>query len=398
MKRTIRNGLILMAVLALAWAPSAWAACSGIDSQPVFNGGNGFIDNCPDGSPVTGFVYLLSSPATVNSGTQSSLLVCNVGSVTGGINIPCQPEAGVAGDGMVTVLYDFGQGNQGSVGCPNQSQTGDGAAPVAVQVLCNNGASAIITVGYLQDLQMFLLEQAYLEDNSPIHAGFENGPTLTSFGAGPTPSADNVCVNVPAPTVHSDCDPGTQGQLFPTSCPSAAARPAFTRGQLYTREAACGSSPDPRSAVAAGWVATLVQPDAAGTACNLITRPTTAGQCAFLGATGLVGGIETGAMVGWIQVAGNAASNDKVKIDNAAFAQGKLIVAFSTTNETSIVGFNVYSGATKLNGNLITAKGAGSNGYTFEVGRGALKGGKTVVVEAVKSAGPSEKTAPVTLK
>jgi len=40
-------------------------------------------------------------------------------------------------------------------------------------------------------------------------------------------------------------------------------------------------------------------------------------------------------------------------VSHPAFAQGKLVVAFSTTNETSIVGFNVYSGAEKLNGKYL---------------------------------------------
>jgi len=388
MKRTFRIGLILMALLAVAGAPSAWAVCNGVASQPVWHGSLSWISNCPDALPVTGFVYSLAQPTLNNSGTQSDLLVCEAGGVLGGIGIPCQDAAGVAGDGNVTIMYDFGIGNPGAVGCPNPAQDLNGTFPVAVQVLCNNGASTLLSVGYSQDLLMYLLEFAHPLDNSPIQAGFENGPSLTSYSAG------QVCVNVPAPTVHSDCDPGTQGEGY--SCIDPGARAAFTRGQLYTREAACGSSPDPR--VASGWTLAAVPLDAAGDACNTIIQPATPGQCAFIGATSRVGGVETGALSGWFQVGGVNAANDKVKIDNAGYAQGKLVVAFSTTNETSIVGFNVYSGAQKLNGNLITAKGAGSNGYTFEVGRGATKGGKSVLVEAVKSDGSVEKTAPVTLK
>jgi len=398
MKRTFRIGLILMAVLAAAGAPSAWAVCNGVASQPVWHGSLSWIASCPDANPVTGYVYALANAGTNNSGAQSDLFICEAGTVFNGIGLQCQDAAGTAGDGNVTVLYDFGLGNPGSVGCPNPNQDLNGTFPVAVQVLCNNGASALLSVGYSEDLLMYLLEFAHPLDNSPIQAGFENGPVLLSAGAGPSPSATTVCVNVPAPTVHSDCDPGTQGEAY--SCPDPLTRPAFTRGQLYVREAACGSSPDPRiAATPVPWTILGTQPDlGTGDACNVITNPTTPGSCAFVGATSRVGGTETTAVNGWLQVGGAAASNDKVKIDNAAFAQGKLVVAFSTTNETSIVGFNVYTGATKLNGNLITAKGTGSNGYSFEVGRGALKGGKSVLVEAVKSDGSVEKTAPVTLK
>jgi hypothetical protein len=73
-------------------------------------------------------------------------------------------------------------------------------------------------------------------------------------------------------------------------------------------------------------------------------------------------------------------------------------VSFSTTNETSIVGFNVYAGSTKLNSGLLQAKGTGSNSYSFEAPRSAVKANRTVTVEAVKSDGSVERSAPVSLK
>jgi len=393
MKRTFRVGLLLTtAAIAAATAPAAWAFCTGLDAEPVFFGFGGFIADCPDALPVTGYVYGLASPATINSGTQD--FVCNQTGVLNGISLPCQGEAGIAGDGIVTLYYEFGTGNPGSVGCPSPDFATLGSGPVMVQVVCNNGAGALIQSGLYSDIQQYLLELSAPGDGSPIMAGFQNGPVVTSVGAGPSPSAATVCVNVPNPAFYSDCDPASAGGGL--TCPGgAASRPAVTRGKLYVREAACGSSPNSARSL---WTPLATNPDATGAACNSITNPTTPGFCAFVGASGFAGATETGGILGWLQVPGPGAANDKVKIDNAAFAQGKLVVAFSTTNETSIVGFNVYSGATKLNGDLITAKGTGSNGYSFEVGRGALKGGKTIFVEAVKSAGPSEKTAPVTLK
>lgn len=152
------------------------------------------------------------------------------------------------------MFYDFGGGNQGSVGCPDPAQDINGSFPVAVQVLCNNGASAV-----------------------------------------PTPAADSVCVQVPLPAIHSDCGPGSVGLGY--SCPDPAARPPFTRGSLYVREAPCGTSPDPR--IAAGWALAPIQPDAAGNACNLTDRPTTPGQCPFIGNTPVVGGTEIPAVSGW---------------------------------------------------------------------------------------------------
>jgi hypothetical protein len=96
--------LMLAAVIALAWAPSAWAVCAGVDAQPVFHAFGSWIGSCPDASPVGGHIYRLSSPATVNSGAQSLLFVCEEDGVLNGINLPCPTGAGVAGDGNVTVF------------------------------------------------------------------------------------------------------------------------------------------------------------------------------------------------------------------------------------------------------------------------------------------------------
>jgi hypothetical protein len=401
MKSTFRKGLMLTAILALAGGPSAWAACT-TDSQAVLNSFGTIIDQCPDAAPVTGYIYAVEAPSAHNSGLQSLNIVCEAGAPTNnGLGLDCFDFAGSPGDGIVQVLYDFGIGNPGSVGCPAGGGAGaNGTTPVTVQVMCNDGASLVATVGWSFDLQQFALDYAGPGDFSAMHAGFQNGPSLTSLNAGPSPSADNICVNVPALTAtYSDCDQTSAGIDY--TCPSGSVRPPLGRGQLYIREAPCGSSPDPR--IASGtpfWALLPNQPDAQGNACNVINRPTTTGTCVFIGSTGRVSGVETASLTGWFQVKNTVpgAANDKVKIDHAGFAQGKLVVDFSTTNETSIVGFNVYSDASKLNGSLINAKGAGSNAYTFEVGRGALKGGKSVQVEAVKSDGTVEKTAPVALK
>jgi hypothetical protein len=388
MNRTFRNGILLTAVLTLVGAPSAWAVCSSVVSQPVWNGGLGFISNCPDANQVAGWIYLLSAPGTTNSGAQSNAVVCEQAG-DGGLGIPCQPEADAPG--QVTINYEFGPGNPGAVGCPNPSEAGpDGVFPIGVQVVCNNGAGAIMQFGYAQGLLMYLVEQAFPFDNF-IDAGFGNGPQLTSFTPGPT--SDMVCVNVPNPTVHSDCNAGTQGDGS-TCTDGGSSRPQNVRGNLYIQQAPCDAIPDPRNVTP--WAPAQVQPDAAGAACNTVPKAA-AGSCQFVGATARVGVNETGSMIGWLRV-GALASNDKVKIDKAEYVHGKLVVDFSTENETSIVGFNVYSGSTKLNGSLIAAKGTGSNTYTFEVGRGATKGGKSVIIEAAKSDGTFEKTAPVALK
>jgi hypothetical protein len=133
-----------------------------------------------------------------------------------------------------------------------------------------------------------------------------------------------------------------------------------------------------------------------------VTRPAD-NTCAFVGASSLFGdganaGVESGGLTGWLRIGGAAAASDKVAIKKAELAAGKLSVAFGTENEATIVGFNVYGGSTKLNSGLIAAKGAGSNDYSFEVGRGALKNERSITVEAVKSDGTSVRSASVSVK
>jgi hypothetical protein len=407
MKRISRYGLMLMAVAALSVTPSAWANCT-FDSQPVGFTLGGWITDCPDLNPIEGYIWLLANPSNTatppfgNSNGQD--FVCRFdGQTFPETLVDCQsaPGSGIAGDGIVTAYYEWAAQNPGAIGCPNPNQAGFAATPIGVQITCNNGATVLLEMGYNQDIKQYPLELAAPADGTPISAslasgGFANQPSVTSVSAGPSPSASNVCVNVPIPTVHSDCDAGAAGDGF--SCHNPAEvneqpRPAPQRGQLVTQTGPCGANPALSGAL---WVPTTVQPDALGNACNVFNPA--AGQCAYIGVQGRFGGVPAGGVIGHVQVGGPSASTDRVKIDNASTAQGKVKVAFSTTNETSIVGFNVYSDGAKLNGTLIGSKGVGSNAYSFEIGRGALKGGKTVLVESVMKDGTVAKTAPVTIK
>ncbi len=402
MTRISRYGLMLLAVAALPMAPSAWATCAGVDTQIVGHTLGGKIDQCPDANPIEGWVWLLSNPAGANSNGQN--FVCrSENEVIPDSIVDCTfaPGAGTAGDNVVTVYMEFGVQNAGAIGCPNQTQSGaGGATPMGIQVICNDGATAMFEVGW-SETQQFPIEFSMPDDGFYIaHAGFGNAPSVTSVGAGPSPEASTVCVNVPVPTFNSDCNAGTFGNGI--SCSPGDVRPTPQRGTLLTTTGPCASKlpggtagPDLRLAT---WTPTTVQPDALGNACNTFAPPT--GSCAYIGVQAAFGGVAAGGITGWTAVAGGGpnASTDKVKIDSATAVQGKVKVAFSTLNETSIVGFNVYSDGAKLNGNLITSKGAGNNAYDFEIGRGALKGGKSVIVEAVKKDGTVEKTAPVSLK
>jgi len=393
MKKTFSTCMALAAAAVFAVATPAHAACT-LDTQVAFHGLDSFFTNCPDSKPVSGYGYLISAPATNNTAGQA--FVCNDGSVFNGINVPCPPQAGVPGDGNIAVYYDWGAGNVGSVGCPNPAGGGDGTTPIAIQVTANDGSGVVATLGFNGSLGGFLVEQAHPlnatgDGADPLPCGLGSGPTVTSVTAGVSPSANTVCVNVPPPVIHSDCDPGSVGDALLLCASGGTTRPPVGRGRLFTTVATCGSSPDPRIA---NWTLMTNPVDAAGNACNVVNRPTTTGangpDCAFIGATSFIGGTETAALTGWFQVANAAAASDRFSA-KANFDRGNFNLDISTVNETSLVGFNVLSGTTKLNKELIRAVGTGNQNYTFSVSRGALKSSKTVTVEGVKSTGTSEK-------
>jgi hypothetical protein len=391
MKKNLAVILGLVALVAFAASP-VQAAC-GLSTQPVSQGLGTFFDHCPDANPVAFYAYLIASPSTANSNGQDG--ACEAAGAPNGIQQACTPESGVAGDGNIQALYDWGSFNAGSTGCPSPLGDTEGGQPVAVQMVANNGASVIASTGYDIGLGGYDLDFAFPFDGSSfgtISCDFSNAPVVTSSSAGPSPDLTQVCVHINPTKINSDCDPASAGAVVGT-CPTGVA-PAVALGKLYTRSGPCGQSPDPR--LSTGWTLAPVQPDAGGNACNAITQ--ISGSCNYIGATGNLAGVETLAVAGSLRIQDAAASVDKVKIDKAQFEQGKLLVSFSTVNETSIVGFNVYAGTTKLNSGLVQAKGTGSNSYSFEAGRSDVKANKTVTVEAVKSDGSVVKSSPAMLK
>jgi len=384
-KKIFSAGLVLAAVLFAGAAP-VQAVCSGLDTQVMFHGLDSYFDQCPDDNAVTGYTYLISAPAGTNSGAQT--FVCNQGFIQNGIGVPCPPQAGIAGDDIVAIYYDWGTGNPGSVGCPNPSGAGNGITPIVLQVTANNGASVMTSLSFNSDVLGYLVEQAHPYDGAnvlPLHCEFDGAPSVLSVNQ-IAPGVNRVAVHVSAPNVHSDCDPGTVGEAL-AICAAGSTKPTSAPGRLYVREALCDTSPDGRTT---GWALTPNQPNASGDATNDFNTPTTVGNCLYLGASGTIGGVESAALAGALQLAGAGAASDRFSA-KANFERGNFNLSIATVNETSLVGFNVLSGTTKLNKELIRAVGTGSQNYTFSVSRGALKSSKTVTVEGVKSNGASEK-------
>ena len=393
MKKSIRVLTVVAAAAVVAMATPS--PVSAVCANPQFLQHSLVqFTNCPDDTPVAGYAYVLGNDATMNS--LAATLVCNVGTAETSQNIACQPDAGIAGDGIVTIQYDWGGNSNVPAGslCPNTSGDPTQGRNV-VQVVANNGASVNVMVGFEPLTLTFYVDSAHPDAALPLSCSMNNGLNLQSFTSGL--QADTVCVNQTAPPFFTDCDPGSGGAIYGTCPDGAQGRPTIAPGNLYLRTGACNSLPDARKGA---W--TLQTPTAGpnGSKCVVVTRPGAAQppQCAFIGGTSLIGGVETSAMTGSFRVGGQGAASDKVAIKKAELLQGKLRVDFGTENEATIVGFNVYAGNSKLNGGLITAKGTGNNDYSFEVGRGALKNERSITVEAVKSDGTSVRSGSVSVK
>ena len=391
MKKVTRILAVIAAALAVTAMPSAVYAFCTAGPQVVSHQFDMFFDNCPDANPVAGYIYVLGSDATLNSlGTD---FVCRDGLATTAQGVPCQPGAGIPGDGIVTVQYDWGNptGAPGGALCPNPGGVA-GVGRLGLQVVANNGASVVGSLGFAEAFAGYIMEEIHPGGGfTPISCSPGDGMTLVSNTAGL--QANTVCVNQSTPHFWNDCDPDSGGAGLGTCTEGNA--PTIAPGQLYTRTAPCNSIPDARKSA---WGAPLATtPGPGGSKCVSITRPAD-NTCAFIGGTSIIAGSETSAMTSSMRIGGAAANSDKVAIKKAELLQGKLKVDFGTENEATIVGFNVYGGATKLNSGLISAKGFGNNDYSFEVGRGALKNERSITVEAVKSDGTSTKSASVSVK
>jgi hypothetical protein len=385
------------AVVVLSMSTQVYALCP--VSQPAQNFSVN-ITNCPDALPVTGFVGVVGSTATNNSAGLD--VVCED---AGGANqnVPCPGEVGPAGDGVVRFWFDWGN-LPAANGCPNATGL-PGVGRNIFGIVCNNGAGAMMTVAYDIGTASYVLDYAHPFDAVTNPVGDlalgtnQNGLKL----AAPlqrTGGSDTACIDQTTAPIHlySDCDPGSLATAFGVVCPDTT--PTVAPGaNIYTTSGPRAQKPvDLR--VTGGltpWTQQATTPGAGGSKCVNYPTPA-AGNCTWIGSTSVVGGSDTGAIAGWVEVCDPTAATDKVKINSAGFNQGKLSVSFSTENEALTVGFNVYAGSTKLNTGLIAAKGTGSNSYSFEVGRGAVKSNKTVTVEAVKSDGSVLKTDPANVK
>ena len=412
--------ILVVAAIALALPRPAGATCP--NPLPLQHGLGSFFTNCPDINPVDGYVYVLGQESTLNNdstapgaGADKKLdIVCEATGVQTEQAIDCTPEAGVAGDGNISVMFDWGGINlSNGNACPNPLGVA-GVGRNVIQIGANDGSSLIATVGFSLDFAYYIVEAAH-----PVTAGMDVAPLLCSQNNGlilvsntSGLASQTVCFQQSAPPVHSDCDPGTVGEILNT-CQGGTGTPVtVTPGNLYTRIASCTVIPDLRRA---SWTPMVAIPGPGGSKC-IVVNPPLDSSCLWFGGSSYFGDganppVESPVLTAVMRQAclasaaspggprpGCGAAVDEVVIEKVEILRGRLHVDFGTVNEATIVGFNVYAGDTKLNAGLIAARGQGNNDYSFEVGRGALKNERLITVEAVLGNGTTVRTSAFSVK
>src|SRR5262245_59479758 len=359
------------------------------------------ISACPDSHPVAGFIAVVGSAATINNnGIQ---IICeDVTDRLGDGNL-CAQEIGPAGDGRVAIQFDWSNPDLTTqpwrypIGCPDPLGL-PGIGRNFVQVVCNDGASAIVTVDY--DIGLAGYNMDFPSRLDPATGTYtmrlpDSGNGLAIASAGSSGGVDTVCVGrTGAVPVFSDCDPESIAFQYGVGCDTPA--PAVAPGaDLYLATGPATSPPIDLRVTA--WTLQATTPGPDGSRCVAYPTPA-AGACAWIGTTAVVAGEDTGAIAAWVTTCDVPVLTDQVRIDSAVLVRGRLQVEFTTTNETLITGFDLYGGSLKINDAPIPAKGRGSQTYLFDVGRGALKSSRTVVVEALKSDGTVVQSEPVDVR
>ena len=285
-------GMVLLA--AILDSGQAAAICPG--PQPAGNLYGGSLQQCPDAQPVFGYVYVQGQKAINSGGTD---VACEGQDGFNGQFIPCQMESGAAGDAQVTIDFDWG--GPPASGCPNPFGL-SGVGRNVFLVMANDGSSALVSVNYDVGFLAYPMDlaQPFADDQLvPLPCRAANGIALVSFT--PSGSSTHACFRVGSPELHTDCDPGSAAAINVGPCPD----PGFVDvapGNVYTLQALCGH---PSPLLATGWTAAATTPDGHGNLCLDSPIPLF-GQCTYVGATALIHGEETPAIVGevrWDQAA-----------------------------------------------------------------------------------------------
>jgi len=248
---------------------------------PLYHGLDSYFA-CSDSTPVSALAWQVSSATGVNSGTADIV----------------SPAA--QGDDRTRIFADWG--SYGFLGCP---MTGYVAQRIALVVRDEQGRGVIVSVGD-SDLGLgYLIEAAHPYDvssgqSTPLACSDVAGQPKVISRTTEATGQVTLALHVDPPVVYSDCDLDSLGRVLGSCRDGWQANPA--PGALYTSVQPCSGRVDLRRSL---WTPTGVVPDANGDATLTVTPPGGPG-CLLVGATATIGGFESGAVLGFVQVPGAA--------------------------------------------------------------------------------------------
>jgi hypothetical protein len=368
--------LFLVAAVACFWATDASAQCP--TSSPFGHYAfGGFITNCADAGPVSGFAYAMGT--TVNSGAANIICEAEGEIALGGTGCA---GAGALGDGIITIEGDWANTPQGS-GCPNpNNQPGVGRNVVVIRD--SRGAGLLLSAGYEETTLGYPFDFAHRDDGS-LSCSMLVGDTRvgnsssvevsnvrkTTDGTMTTVMADVTAV---APRLFSDCDPDSLGIAFGGPTCFEGAPPTVGAGRVMWRAGDCtGAGLDLRLAGWQAWTGSAIVPT---------------NSCLFIGGTAMIGGSETPGVTSAVAILGDLAPAPRALDVRARRAGGDVIVDFHTTTEVGLLGLEIVtkSGRKILD---VAPRGAGGSGATYSVktARGDYRNEREVIVVAITAEG-----------
>jgi hypothetical protein len=242
---------------------------------------------CEDGfSPIPGVAYQITDPLGVNTGLEDIVCEEAVGA--------CPVSAGTLGDNAIGIATDWT--GPTVAGCPVDSS----GTPQRVVIVVQDGFgnNAVVSLSGSDPSFGYTIEAAHPFDPdlgviSSVPCSCQGGkPKILALPNSGPDVGNNLILHFDPPTVHSDCDPGSVGVYISACADNFIAAPAL--GGIYTRLGACGSVDLRRSA----WTNTGLLPDSGGNV--KVPLPAPSFNCAFFGYTAFIGGVESGAIIGYL--------------------------------------------------------------------------------------------------
>jgi hypothetical protein len=386
----MRKVLVFAAVCAIAGVLGSPSRASCGQPTPMTNFNGYPIINCPDGKPATAYAYQPGANPATNTGTLD--IVCEADGV--GDQCYTMPGSNAPGDGIVGIGTDWIL--SGIQGCPT--------GRVFVNVQCNDGSGVLLSISGGCSALGYSIEAAYDAGEAGVSvdakaANSKNGrPVLQNFTR--NGGMDIFEVQVDAPAVQSDCTTGSYGQLFMSLgyCSdtelNCAGLTAPARGRLYSSTQPCSNTDArPANSIRAGLANSVwtLQNVLDGNGHGMVSLPTPAtGMCNYIGTTTLIGANETDLITGFTSSGGPTAASPIAEAVRATRKGNSVEVAYSTSSELGLLGFNIYAagkkgGEIKLNAALIPATGAAGAGssYAKSYAIAEFKGNRSVIVESV---------------